>query len=309
MKLIRGFKKVLNKINGFYRNKLTESYNRKMKNPIKNMFFDTFKGVSLFMLLILVYFIISPALRSSIDYYIEKYTDTKNEIAKLSQDLINAKKDMYDAYVASLKQFKNPTFEGITISTIDGLTSIYPSSTLPKKKIYYFQLAKWAKEEGYDSVIFGDSYSGLNGTFYWSDGKDPKYDTDFELIINILKKKGCQSTFSFISNSENKTLTPFVTNYIVGSLTISKSDNYRLDFDSIKLWKCGVSTIISADNFRCDIDKENRLQIVRRPLGENNFVVEHLPQKKGVVKIVKDSSFNLIRRVKALVNMADMIGE
>ena len=300
---ITGLSKGINKI---YVERAKTDYTRRMKNPIKSMIIDTGKGLFAFCIIVIMFMITTPVFRSMTDYAIENFTTYNRKIDDLTQQVKDAREDMVDAALRTLKQFKNLSFDGIVFGIVDGIKSVYPVSATTTEKGAYYHLAKWAHSVGYDAVIFGESYSGLNGTFYWTDGKNPQYDTDMELVINMLKEKGHKKIMSFVSNSEYKNYIPYVTNYINGLFVVSEVQNYRLEILSSKFWKTNKSTIIRADNFNAEI-VDNELLIASRPEGNKNIATVYSRQRKSTIEKFKDARLDATKKIKALMNMADVV--
>ena len=306
MKVIRS---IFRGVKDYYISNIEADCRKRTESPGKMLFLDSFKAVSMILVVIVIFMVMTPAFQSMVDYAIENYTTYNTRLDSLTKQVNNAKRDMIDSALRTIKQFQNPSFDGIRFTNVNNVISVYPiSCSIVEKKVYYL-LTKWAREEGYDGLIFGESYSGLNGTFYWSDGKDEKYDTDMELIINMLKKKGCENIFSFVSNPEYKNYIPHVSNYIDGLFIISDVQNYRLEIMSHKFWKTHRSTIIRSENFSGEIINEN-LAVASRPKGNKNRIVIYSPKKNNFIQNIKDKSLNAIlsyKKVKAVMNMADVI--
>jgi len=243
-----------------------------------------------------------------VDYSIENYTTYNCKINDLKKQVENSRNDMIGAALRTVRQFKNPTFNGLRFTTVDGVHSVYPISRSRNEKKVYYLLSKWAKTEGYDGLIFGESYSGLNGTFYWSNGQNDKYDTDMELIINMMKEKGCKKIMSFVSNVECKNYIPYVSNYIDGLLIISEVQNYHLEISALKFWKSNRSIIVRAKNFSAEIINEE-LAIASRPKGNKNRMVVYNPHKKDFIQNFKDKGLETAGKIKAVINMADVIND
>jgi len=305
-KYMQKIKGLLSNITNNYVDRVKSDYLRRKKHPVRMMLLDISKGLAAFAIIVLMFIVTTPVFRSMTDYAIENFTTYNRKIDDLTQQVKDAREDMVDAAIRTLKEFKNPSFDGIRFGAVKGIQSVYPISSTIQEKGVFFHLAKWAGENGYDAVIFGESYSGLNGTFYWTDGKNNQYDTDMELVINMLKEKGCKKIMSFVSNPEYKNYIPYVTNYINGLFDISEVQNYRLEILSSKFWKTNKSTIIRADNFNAEI-VDNELLIASRPEGNKNIATVYSRQRKSVIENFKDAGLDATKKIKALMNMADVV--
>lgn len=306
MKYIPIIRGIFNGIKDYYVLRMEYDFNRRKNHPVRMMLFDFSKALTILAFIVLGIMISTPAFRSIVNYTIETHTSYNTRISQLTKEVEDARTDMVNAAIRTIKQFKNPSFDGIKFCNVKGVYSVYPMSCSVEDKKVYYHLALWAKEVGYDTVIFGESYTGLNGTFYWSDGKNNQYDTDVELIINMLKEKGCKKIMSFISNQECKNYIPHVKNHVNGLFIISEVQNYRLEILSHKFWKTHKSVVIRSNNFSAEII-DNELNVASRPKGLKNITVVYNRQKKDFIQNIKDKSFITAKKIKAVINMADAI--
>lgn len=294
--IMRLIKSILSGVNAYYIKGIKRDYEKRMDRPVRAMISDWIKALSIVFVILILFAVESPALKSLVDYTIENMTTYRSQISDLSTQIDSAKEDMIGAALRTVKQFKNPTFKGIRCCNIGEVLSVYPSHCSMEEKIVYYHLSKWASSEGYDGVIFGESYSGLNGTFYWSDGGN-EFDTDFELIINMLKEKGCKKIMSFVSNPELRVLTPDVTNYLTGTFIESEVQHSMISLFNHKIWKTYKGIVIRSNNFTAEI-VDNKVNIISRPNGRDNVTVVYNKCKNSFIKDIKDGSLSAVEKVK-----------
>lgn len=265
----------------------------KKDHMVMNTFFQIVKYSVFITVLVGCWMLTTPAVKSLIDYGMENFTTYSNRIDSLSKSVENSTREITTAILESMKSKKNPNLDGITIEDLSGVISVYPSSynTDNDKKWLVNKLQDWVESEGYDGVIFGDSYTGLNGTIYWCDGTNATYDTDMELIISVMEKK-CKKIFSFIENMPEHRIFPrVVKNYIVGYINIDEYQKYRFRIWGYNFIRTDTPKTISAKNFNIEIVGSDITTLIR-PDGYGNDTVTYdrpnIPLSHQVKDTIKD---------------------
>lgn len=276
-------------------------------HPIRSGIFTFIISFMIIVIFVGVLMISTPAFKNFAEHVIDKcmsYTDAVDTLNKRMNNIENMTQNVADSIVEKItKTRKNPDLNGIQISggnllTIQpscksGLSVIYLSDVDNNEiQLIINNIIEWAEKSKHDAVIFGSMYVGLNGTLYWSDGINPKYDTDMELIINVLKKKGCKNILIFSPNRDQRTFSNEI-KYISSSIVVKNVQmfKYKVPFTNIWFIKDGFKTILCAENFHAELYK-NDFKVLIKP-GKNNqpkvLVNQH---EKKVVNSVRNKIRN-----------------
>jgi len=278
------------------------------KHPLRSAIFTWIISIMMVVTLLGMFMITTPAFKNFATYTIDKYmsyTTAVDDINERMNNIENMSQNVADAIVEKItKEKKNPDLHGIQISGNDfitiqpscktGLSSIYLSDLNNNKtQSFLYLVVTWAKQEKYDAIILGSMYVGLDGTLYWSDGVNPDYDTDMELIVDVLKKKNRKNIFMFSPNHDRRSFGREI-KYINGSIVIKKiqSFKYRIPFTNKHFYKDGFKTIIAADNFQATLFQE-KFDVLVKP-GKNNEpkILVNKSRRKDVIFIrdkIRDS--------------------
>lgn len=305
---------MLNRIKNWFKNLIKKAtkeyvaikkldYENAQKSPKKRLMLSFLSTYICVVLAFLILFCCTAPVKDFATYIIEEYTSYKSRMDDLETKVENIKKDLVESVLKTIeRKLKNPNLEGIQIIEKEKICIIYPDNTNQFKKQVYDKLVEWFEDKGYDSVIFGESYSDvLNSRFYWSDGINPEYDTDLELINNFLKKRGYDRTFSFMGNPEEKRLSPF-TNYIIGDVIMQDHQNYKIDFWGLHLWKGSKSILISSNNFKAEII-DGKLYVSSCPTGDRNKTIIKNPVRENKIsKTLTNISLDILDKSKRIYN-------
>jgi len=277
-------------IKGMYVIRLEKKTQWKRDHMVMNTFLQIVKYSVFITVLIGCWMITSPAVKSLVDYGMDNFTTYSDRIDSLSKSVENAKNEITAAFLESVKTKKNPGLDGIIVENLPDLLSVYPAEyNVNDKKWMINKLQDWAVSEDYDGVIFGSSYVGLNGTVCWCDGNNSKYDTDMELIINTMKKKGCKKIFSFVENMpEHRIFPQIVKNYITGYLTVGEYQKYRFKIWGYNFIKTDTPKTIKTKNFNIEIVGSD-ITTLMQPYGFGNETVMYDHPDIPLSKQVKDT--------------------
>jgi len=264
--------------------KAQSDLNKIKSHPLRSAILTFIISAMMIVTIVGMFMITTPAFKNFATYTIDKYmsyTTAVDYINERMNNIENMSKNVADAIVAKItKEKKNPDLHGIQISGDDfltiqpscktGLSSIYLSDlSVDKTQTFLYLIVAWAKKAKYDAIILGSMYVGLDGTLYWSDGVNPNYDTDMELIVNILKKKNRKNVLMFCPNHDRRQFGREI-KYINGSIIVKKIQmyKYRIPFTNKWLFENGFKTVMAADNFHAELFNDN-FKVLVKP-GKNN---------------------------------------
>jgi len=273
------------------------------KHPLRSAIFTWIISIMMVVTLLGMFMITTPAFKNFATYTIDKYmsyTTAVDDINERMNNIENMSQNVADAIVEKItKEKKNPDLHGIQISGNDfitiqpscktGLSSIYLSDLNNNKtQSFLYLVVTWAKQEKYDAIILGSMYVGLDGTLYWSDGVNPDYDTDMELIVDVLKKKNRKNVLMFCPNHDRRQFGREV-KYIDGSIVVKNIQmyKYRIPFTNKWMFENGIKTVIAADNFHAELF-EDTFKVLVKP-GKNNEpkIMVNRSEKKDVISVRK----------------------
>lgn len=275
--------------------------NKIKKNPLRSAIMSGIISVMMVVTIVGMFMITTPAFKNFATYTIDKYmsyTDAVNDLNKRMNNIENMNQTVANAIVEKItKSKKNPDLHGIRISgdkimviqpsCNTGLSSIYLSDlTNDDTQIFLHNVTKWSELNKYDAIIFGSMYVGLDGTLYWSDGVNPEYDTDMELIVDVLQKKNSKNILMFCPNHDRRSFGHGI-KYISGSIVIKRIPAYkfRIPFTNRSFYQNGYRTILAADNFQA-AEYKDEFEVLVKP-GKTNEpkILVNKSRKKDLVSI------------------------
>jgi len=283
--------------------KRAENNFKKIKeHPIRSAIYNFIISIMMITTIIGMFMISTPAFKNLATYIIDKYmsyTTAIDDLAGRMNNIENMTKQVADAIVERItKNRKNPDLHGIQIFGTDFIT-IQPSCKTELPSIYLsdldvnetltflYNIITWAKQkEKYDAIILGSMYVGLDGTLYWSDGITPSYDTDMELVVDVLRKKKCKKILMFCPNHDRRSFGNGI-KHISGSIAIKKIQmfKYRIPFTNKWICKNGFKTVLAADNFHAENFNGVFKVLVKPGKGNRPEIIINQSDKKEMISI------------------------
>jgi len=178
-------------------------------------------------------------------------------LAKIEQ----AQQDMIDAKVAAKAKYEMEKNENARIAKAqvvsiknDKFTTIYNAYEDKFPFQYRLRLAEWAKEQGYDGIVFGRLQPLFDGgvKFATYSGKN---EVPVDYVVEKLRLNGCKNVISVMSNRDKFWLPYPFTYQVDGDLKVYESNGisaagfFSITDDKIKLVSDNFDGTMKGDKF------------------------------------------------------------